>query len=114
MQNEYRKGKKRMKTVILTKDNFEEEVLKSTKPVIVDFMTGWCGYCKMIAPAVDEIAAEREDIKVGKLNVEEALDIAERYQIMTYPTLALFVNGQEVKRTIAPKNKNQVLQLLSE
>ena len=91
-----------------TAENFEQEVLKSEKPVLVDFMTDWCGYCKMISPAVEDMAAEREDLKVGKLNVEEEVAIAEKYEIMTYPTLMLFEGGKPVRSIVAPKNKKQL------
>ena len=78
----------------LTSKNFEEEVLKSEKPVLVDFWATWCGPCQMIAPIVEEIAKENEDkLKVGKVNVDEATDLAVKFDVASIPTLILFRNG---------------------
>jgi thioredoxin 1 len=101
-----------MNTMEFTKDNFESEVLKSDRPVLVDFMATWCGFCKMIAPAVEKIAEDHPEIKVGKLNVDNEPEIADRYQIMTYPTIMLIKNGVEVKRIMAPKSRDQILELM--
>lgn len=76
-----------MEIIKLTKDNFEQEVLKSEKPVLVDFYADWCGPCQMLSPIVDEVAEERDDIKVGKINVDEQMELAQKYGVMTIPTL---------------------------
>ena len=76
-----------MAIIKLTKDNFEQEVLKSEKPVLVDFYADWCGPCQMLSPIVDEVAEERDDIKVGKINVDEQMELAQKYGVMTIPTL---------------------------
>lgn len=75
-----------MAIIKLTKDNFEQEVLKSEKPVLVDFYADWCGPCQMLSPIVDEVAEERDDIKVGKINVDEQMELAQKYGVMTIPT----------------------------
>ncbi len=83
----------------LTSGNFEEEVLKSEKPVLVDFWASWCGPCRMVAPTVSELAAEYQDvIKVGKVNVDDEGALAISYQVMTIPTIMIFKNGEVVER----------------
>ena len=90
-----------------TSENFEEEVLKSDKPVLVDFYADWCGPCKMMAPAVEALAAEYEGkAKIGKLGVEESADIAARYGVMMVPTVILFKNGEVVSKNVGLQNKN--------
>jgi thioredoxin 1 len=101
-----------MAIVNLTKDNFEQEVLKSDKPVLVDFWAAWCGPCKMLSPIVDEIAAERSDIKVGKVNVDEESALAVEFKVASIPMLVLFKNGQPVKKSVGYVPKEQVLALL--
>ena len=81
-----------MAIIKLTKDNFEQEVLKSEKPVLVDFYADWCGPCQMLSPIVDEVAEERDDIKVGKINVDEQMELAQKYGVMTIPTLLVIKN----------------------
>lgn len=76
-----------MSVMILNKDNFEEEVMKSEKPVLVDFWASWCGPCKMVSPIVDEIADEHPEIKVGKVNVDEEPELASAFQVMSIPSL---------------------------
>lgn len=101
-----------MAIVNLTKDNFEQEVLKSDKPVLVDFWAAWCGPCKMLSPIVDEIAAERSDIKVGKVNVDEESALAVEFKVASIPMLILFKDGQAVKKSVGYVPKEQVLALL--
>ena len=89
-----------MAIIKLTKDNFEQEVLKSEKPVLVDFYADWCGPCQMLSPIVDEVAEERDDIKVGKINVDEQMELAQKYGVMTIPTLLVIKNGEIANKQI--------------
>ena len=99
--------------VSLSESNFEQEVLKSATPVVVDFWAEWCGPCKMIAPVLEEIAAEYEGkIRIAKLNVDENLDIARRFEVLSIPTLILFKDGEPAHRIIGAKGKGQLLQEL--
>ena len=94
-----------MAIIQLTSDNFEAEVLNSDKPVLVDFYADWCGPCKMIAPVVDQIAEENDDIKVGKINVDQSPDIAQKYKVMSIPMFAFFKNGEVVETAVGALNK---------
>ena len=106
-----RKGKTNMAVVAITLENFEEEVVKSDKPVLVDFWAPWCGPCRMLSPVVDNIADERTDIKVGKVNVDEQEELAVRFGIMSIPTLIVFKNGEPVKKTMGVQPKAAILGL---
>ena len=101
-----------MAIIKLTKDNFEQEVLKSEKPVLVDFYADWCGPCQMLSPVVDEVAEERDDIKVGKINVDEQMELAQKYGVMTIPTLLVIKNGEIANKHIGPLSKSGVIELL--
>ena len=101
-----------MSVLHITKDTFEAEVLKSDKPVLLDFFAVWCGPCKMIAPILDEIAEEREDIKVCKINVDEEPELAAKYQVMSIPTLFVIKDGQVVNQSLGAKPKAQILAML--
>lgn len=88
-------------TVIIDDQNFEEEVLKSTTPVLVDFWAPWCGPCRLAAPIIDELAEEhRGKIKIGKLNVDENIEVSSKFGIMSIPTVILYKDGKEVERKI--------------
>lgn len=98
--------------IILTESNFEEEVLKSDLPVLVDFWATWCGPCMMLAPTVEEIAKEYAGkIKVGKVNVDEAPEIARKYGIMSIPTLIMFKNGKISDKSIGLVPKEHILKM---
>ena len=102
-----------MAEITLTKENFENEVLNSDIPVLVDFWATWCGPCKMIAPIVEEIAEENEGkIKVGKVNVDDEPDLAAEFRISSIPTLLVFKNGQIVRTSVGYRPKEQILELL--
>lgn len=101
-----------MEIVQVTKDTYEKEVLQSDKPVLLDFWAPWCGPCQMLAPVLDEIAAERADIKVCKVNVDEEKELARKHKVMGIPTLMVMKNGEMVKRATGGKSKDEVLELL--
>ena len=98
-----------MAVLTITQENFEAEVLQSDKTVLVDFWATWCGPCQMMSPIVDEIAAEREDIKVGKVNVDEQRALTEKFGIMNIPTLLVFKNGSAADRIVGFKPKEEIL-----
>ena len=100
-----------MAVVTITLENFEAEVIQSEKTVLVDFWAPWCGPCRMLSPVVDEIAEERTDIKVGKVNVDEQEELAMRFGIMSIPTLIVFKNGEVVKKTMGVQPKAAMLGL---
>lgn len=102
-----------MSEIILTNDNFEEEVLRSDKPVLVDFWATWCGPCRMLAPVIAQIAEEKEgQIKVGKVDVDEEPELAIRYGISSIPCLKVFKNGEVVKSSVGAIPKPMVEALL--
>ena len=101
-----------MAVVTITSGNFEEEVLKSEKEVLVDFWASWCGPCRMLSPLVDEVAEERTDIKVGKINVDDEPALAQKFGVMSIPTLLVFRNGEVVNESIGAIPKQMILQLL--
>ena len=99
-----------MALVHLTENNFNDEVLKASLPVLVDFWAEWCGPCRMIAPIVDEIAKEHEGkLKVGKLNVDDAQEIAVKYNVMSIPTLMFFKQGKPVDMVVGALGKEQLV-----
>ena len=96
----------------VTLENFEQEVLRSDKTVLLDFWATWCGPCRMVAPILEEIAGERPDIKVCKVNVDEQPELASRYRIMSIPTLMVVKNGQVVNQAVGARPKSQILSML--
>lgn len=101
-----------MSAINVTSKNFEEEVLKSEKPVLVDFWAAWCGPCKMLSPIIEEIAEERDDIKVCKVNVDEEGDLAMSYKVMSIPTIVAFKNGEIVNKSVGAQPKKDILSML--
>ena len=101
-----------MAVVTITKENFEQEVLQSTKPVLLDFWASWCGPCRMLRPIVDEVAEERTDGKVGKINVDEQPELAGEFGVMSIPTLLVFEQGKLVRQAVGARPKASVLELL--
>ena len=101
-----------MAVVTITKEHFEQEVLQSTKPVLLDFWASWCGPCRMLSPIVDEVAEERTDVKVGKVNVDEQPELAGEFGVMSIPTLLVFEQGKLVRQAVGARPKASVLELL--
>lgn len=101
-----------MAIIKITQENFESVVLKAGKPVLVDFWASWCGPCRMLAPIVDEIASETDDIIVGKINVDEEAGLAIDYGIMSIPTLLVFKDGKVVNKSLGVISKEKILSLL--
>ena len=98
-----------MAELTLTEKNFEEEVLKSDKTVLVDFWASWCGPCKMMGPVVSELAEELDgQIKVGKLNVDENPDLSQKYGIMSIPCFMLFRNGEKIASSVGGRSKDEL------
>ena len=101
-----------MSALNITKNNFHEEVVQSDKPVLLDFWASWCGPCRMLSPVVDEVAEERTDVKVGKVNVAEQPDLAAQFGVMSIPTLLVFEQGKLVRQAVGARPKAGVLELL--
>ena len=101
-----------MSALNINKDNFQNEVVNSDKPVLLDFWAPWCGPCRMVGPILEEIAQERTDIKVGKVNVDEQPDLAGQFGVMSIPTLMVLKNGKVTAQTVGVKPKSQILGLL--
>lgn len=101
-----------MSVIVLNNDNFDSEVLKSDKPVLVDFWASWCGPCRMVSPIVDEIAEENDDIKVCKVNVDENQELAAKYSVMSIPTLIVFKDGKIANQMVGAKPKNHIIAMI--
>ncbi len=101
-----------MSVLHITKENYEQEVVKSEKPVLIDFWASWCMPCRMVSPIIDEIAGEREDVKVCKINVDEQPELAAKFGIMSIPTLVVMKNGEITNKSLGARPKQQILDLL--
>jgi len=101
-----------MSAIDVNKNNFEQEVMQSEKPVLLDFWAPWCGPCRMVVPIVEQIAEENPDIKVVKVNVDENPELASRVRVMTIPSLFVIKNGEVVSHSVGAKPKNQILDMV--
>ena len=101
-----------MSVITITKENFEAEVLRSDKPVLLDFWATWCGPCRMVSPVVDEIADERPDVKVGKINVDDEPELANRFSIMSIPTLVVMRGGKLAEQAVGVRPKASIEAML--
>ena len=97
-----------MAIIDLTKENFQGEVTKPKKPVLVDFWAVWCGPCQMMAPILHELETEMPDVQIGKVNVDEQMDLARQFRVVSIPTLIIFKNGQEVQRMVGVTSKEEL------
>ena len=101
-----------MPVMNINKNNFQNEVMNADKPVLLDFWASWCAPCRMVVPIIEEIASERVDIKVGKINVDEQPELANKFGIMSIPTLVVMKNGKIVQRVSGVRSKNTILEML--
>ena len=104
-----------MEAIVITKENFEEQVLRAEKPVLVDFWAPWCGYCRRLSPVIDQLDGSYEGrLVIGKINIDDEPELAEKYAVETIPTLMLFQKGKEPAEIIAPQSRGQVTEWLKE
>ena len=103
-----------MEIINISKDNYENEVLKSNMPVLIDFNANWCGPCRMLKPILDEVSNERDDIKIVSVNIDKEDDLAREYGVMSIPCLVLIKNGKEVKRSVGLIPKDELEMFLGE
>ena len=101
-----------MSVININNNNFQDEVMHSEKPVLLDFWASWCGPCRMVSPIVDEIAAERSDIKVCKINVDEQPELAAQFGVISIPTLVVMKNGNVINQAVGARPKAQILAML--
>ena len=102
-----------MSVVNLNEKNFEEEVLKSEKPVLIDFWASWCGPCRMMSPVIDSIAEEMKDtVKVCKINIDEEQNLAVKYDVMSIPTFVVIKNGKEIGRSVGVQDKSEIINMI--
>ena len=102
----------RMSVITLTKNNFENEVMKSDKPVLIDFWAPWCGPCRMVSTAIDEIAEKADNFKVAKVNVDEQGELAQAFRVMSIPTLVVVKGGKVTSQAVGVRPKEQILEMV--
>lgn len=102
-----------MSVIKITKENFEQEVMSSDKPVLIDFWASWCGPCRMLSPVVDEVAEETTSVKVGKVNVDEQPDLARIYNVMSIPTLVFIKGGKVVDQSVGVVPKKNIVNMIN-
>ena len=100
------------KILTITSSNFEEEVIQSNKPILLDFWAPWCGPCRMIAPVLEEIAVEQDAVKIGKINVDDHGDLAVKFDVKSIPLLVLVKNGEVIEKSLGAKPKDGILKML--
>lgn len=103
-----------MSVININKSNFNSEVINSDKKVLVDFWAPWCGPCRMVLPVIEEIAEERDDVKICKVNVDDEVELASKFGIMSIPTLMVFENGEIIKKSMGAKSKEDLLDWMDE
>ena len=101
-----------MSVINITRNNFQNEIINSDKPVLLDFWAPWCGPCRIVGPILEEIAGERSDIKIGKINVDEQPELASQFRVMSIPTLIVIKDGKIVNQSMGAKPKNAILAML--
>jgi thioredoxin 1 len=101
-----------MSVTVITKDNFNNEVINSDKPVLIDFWASWCGPCRMVSPIVDEISEEVPSVKVVKINVDEQPELAQKFDIMSIPTLMVMKDGKVVNKSVGARSKQSLMEML--
>lgn len=101
-----------MSVINITRNNFQNEIINSDKPVLLDFWAPWCGPCRMVGPILEEIAGKRSDIKIGKINVDEQPELASQFRVMSIPTLIVIKDGKIVNQSMGAKPKNAILTML--
>ena len=112
IQSKHKHKEKHMPTVKVTSANFESEVIKSKKPVIIDFYADWCGPCKILGPTMEQISDERSDLKVVKINVDEEGELAQQFNVMSIPTIVVMKEGKVTNGSMGVQSKDRVLKLL--
>ncbi len=106
-------GGKNMAALHITKENFQKEIMDSEKTVLLDFFAAWCAPCRMLSPVIEAISEERDDVTVGKVDIDEEMELAQKYQVMSIPTLIVIKGGEVVSRAVGATSKDEVLSMLA-